>query len=640
MTTAVRSANHWSVIGGLLKESAAGSTCGRGLDERCVSSPLRARGVDALGPCPRGGDTRIYTFWRRQRGEVGNPYTDLLGYTGVSDYILETRELTKRFGELTANDGVSLDVERGEVHGIIGPNGSGKSTFFNTVTGFYKADGGRVIFDGGDITHLRADEIARAGLGRTFQIASPFTDLTVEENLLSVYTAGLRSGLRIPDEKRERAEEILERLEISHIADHEASDISGGQQKLLELGRILMLDPACIMLDEPTAGVNPALQERILDHLRALNEEGRTFVIIEHDMSVISGLADRVSVLNQGRIVVQGDFETVTSDERVRAAYLGDRTDPDTGLDETLAYNTNRSAGAAADGAGATAGASAESGVETDSATSAEIEGSASVATASSAEGGGATTQSPVRPMDFPSANKHLAAENVVTGYGNHTVIDDVSVKSHDGVTCIFGPNGSGKSTLLKALVGAVPVWSGSIQYGETDITETNAAKNLDNGIVMLPQDGGIFGKLTVRENLLLGGYRVSDKSAREERLETVLEAFPALKEKLETKGRSLSGGQKMMLSFGRAMMTDAELFLLDEPSAGLAPSLIDDVFEVIETFVEQGAHVILVEQNVREALKIADHVYILAQGRLQFEGPARELLNEDELVELYLGLG
>ena len=548
---------------------------------------------------------------------LGNPYAGVLRCIGVSDYILETTDLTKKFGRLTANDRISLGVERGEIHGIIGPNGSGKSTFFNTVTGLYDADDGTVHFDGRDITEMSPDKIARNGLGRTFQIASPFADLTVQENLLSVYTDGIRSGLRIPNNKRARARSILEQLEIEHIADHEASDISGGQQKLLELGRILMLDPSCIMLDEPTAGVNPALQMRILDHLRELNEEGQTFVIIEHDMSVISGLTDRVSVLNQGQIVMQGDFETVTSDERVREAYLGERTDPNAGLDDAIKSSSQPKANAT----------DPEDG-------SSEITPD-EVATTSN---GGSTAQIAQTETEETSRKKQLVAENLATGYGNHTVIKDVSVESHEGITCIFGPNGSGKSTLLKALVGAVPVWSGSIMYGKDNITETNAYQNLEHGIVMLPQDGGIFGNMTVRENLLLGGYRI-DRPIREERLESVLDAFPALEDKLSAKGHSLSGGQQMMLSFGRAMMTGSDLYLLDEPSAGLAPSLVDDVFEMVQTLVEQGAQVILVEQNVREALRIADHVYILAQGQLQFEGPAHDLLDEDELVELYLGL-
>ncbi|WP_254547040.1 ABC transporter ATP-binding protein [Halomarina pelagica] len=233
--------------------------------------------------------------------------------------LLEIDGLTKTFGALVANDGITLSVADGEVRGIIGPNGSGKSTFFNTLTGFYRSDGGTVVFDGTDVSGWKPHRIAQRGLARTFQIVSPFEDLTVRENLLAVHTA----GLRVSEEKRRRADEILEFLEIEHISDNEASEMSGGQQKLLELARVLMLDPKCILLDEPTAGVNPALQDRILDRLEVMNERGTTFVIVEHDMSLIQRFADSVTVFDQGQVIAEGDFEEVTADARVREAYLG-----------------------------------------------------------------------------------------------------------------------------------------------------------------------------------------------------------------------------------------------------------------------------------------------------------------------------
>lgn len=242
--------------------------------------------------------------------------------------LLETDELRKTFGALVANDGISLSVDDGEVRGIIGPNGSGKSTFFNTVTGFYEPDGGSVTFDGEDVTGLSSHEIARRGLARTFQIVSPFESLTVRENLLAVHS----KGLRVRPEKRERANEILEFLDIAHLADDEASEMSGGQQKLLELARLLMLGPKCIMLDEPTAGVNPALQERILDRLLAMNDRGTTFVIVEHDMDLIRAFADTVTVFDQGSIIAEGTFDEVTAESRVRDAYLGAESD----LEEVL----------------------------------------------------------------------------------------------------------------------------------------------------------------------------------------------------------------------------------------------------------------------------------------------------------------
>lgn len=238
----------------------------------------------------------------------------------MTDTILRTDDLTKRFGALTANDHISLSVDRGEIRGIIGPNGSGKTTFFNCVTGFLDPDEGRVHFDGTDVTGWRPHRIARRGMVRTFQIVSPFKNMTVRQNLL----AG-----RAPDrvDKQAQADEILEFLDIDHIAENDAGGISGGQQKLLELGRVLMLDPDCILLDEPTAGVNPALEKRVLEHIQALNDDGMTFVIVEHDMGVMREVADSVSVFDRGEFIAEGPFDEIQQDDRVRKAYLGSASD-------------------------------------------------------------------------------------------------------------------------------------------------------------------------------------------------------------------------------------------------------------------------------------------------------------------------
>lgn len=232
-----------------------------------------------------------------------------------------------------------------------------------------------------------------------------------------------------------------------------------------------------------------------------------------------------------------------------------------------------------------------------------------------------------------------LSATAVEAGYDQHQVLHGISFESREGVTCIFGPNGSGKSTFLKTLNGLVPVWNGTITYGETDLTETKPEDIVTHGIATLPQGGGIFGSLSVEENLLVGAFTVSDKEAIAERKAEVIDVFPALEDKLDQKARDLSGGQQMMVSLGRAMMTGADTFLLDEPSAGLAPQLVDDAFGLIERLVDRGAQVVLIEQNVRAALQLADYVYILAEGEVQFHGPPTELSEEDKLMELYLGL-
>lgn len=232
--------------------------------------------------------------------------------------ILETQNLTKSFGGLVAVDNLNLEVPEGEITGLIGPNGSGKTTTFQLITGLYSIDKGKVLLEGEDITNLGVSKRAARGIGRTFQTPKPFGSMSVEENLLVANTPDL-SGQK----KRDRAHEILRDIDLAHESESRAKDLSGGQKKLLEIGRTLMLDPKVILLDEPAAGVNPALMDDILDYIRELNDRGRTFLIIEHDMSVISGISDEVVVMNNGQAIASGPFSEVREDEDVQNAYLG-----------------------------------------------------------------------------------------------------------------------------------------------------------------------------------------------------------------------------------------------------------------------------------------------------------------------------
>jgi branched-chain amino acid transport system ATP-binding protein len=232
-----------------------------------------------------------------------------------------------------------------------------------------------------------------------------------------------------------------------------------------------------------------------------------------------------------------------------------------------------------------------------------------------------------------------LVTEDVVTGYDDHEVLHGISFENREGVTSIFGPNGSGKSTFMKAVNGVVPVWSGSVRYGDVDLTGRPPEETVTNGIATLPQGGGVFDSLSVEENLLVGAFTVDDNETVERRVDEVLDAFPVLEDKLDDKARSLSGGQQMMVSLGRAMMSGADTYLLDEPSAGLAPQLVDDAFDLVTTLVDRGARVVLIEQNVSAALRITDYVYIFAEGEVQFHGEPTDLADEDELLDLYLGL-
>jgi ABC-type branched-subunit amino acid transport system ATPase component len=236
---------------------------------------------------------------------------------------LQTVELTKRFGGVTAVDGASVTFQPGKVNALIGPNGSGKTTFFNCVTGMIKPDSGQVSYRGDDITGKAPHRIARAGIGRSFQLCRVFPRMTVLENLLvAVRGRNLLRGAGSAAEL-ERARGWLRRVGIDHLERAEARNLSWGQQKLLELAGVLMAEPETILLDEPAGGVNPALIDRICDLVRQLNAEGRTFLIVEHNMDMVMSLSDHVVVFDRGRPIAEGPPEQIRADRRVLEAYLG-----------------------------------------------------------------------------------------------------------------------------------------------------------------------------------------------------------------------------------------------------------------------------------------------------------------------------
>lgn len=248
--------------------------------------------------------------------------------------LLELQSLRKSFGGFAAVDDVSMSVRKGELYGLIGPNGAGKSTLFALASGLIAQDGGSVHFDGADVSRLKTVDRARRGLVRTFQVPREFKSLSVLENLLvaaprlsgeSLWRIFLRPGAVARDERvaRDRAEEILDFLKLGQVRDVAAGSLSGGQKKLLELGRALMLDPKIVMLDEPFAGVNAVLIKDISARLRELKALGITVLVVEHNLPALCDLVDELHVMDRGRLIASGEPERVLEIETVRAAYLG-----------------------------------------------------------------------------------------------------------------------------------------------------------------------------------------------------------------------------------------------------------------------------------------------------------------------------
>ena len=252
----------------------------------------------------------------------------------VADPLLAVDDVVKTFGGLVAVDGATFDVERGSITGLIGPNGAGKSTLFDCITGVHAPDSGTISLGTEEIQGRSPTAVARRGVGRTFQTPKTFRGMTVRQNL--AFAAGDQTGERaltslvrpgtVAAEEREvqeRVDEILSFLELDHLVEEYGSALSGGQRKLLELGRVILMDPDIILLDEPIAGVNPSLTNDLLDRLEELNDRGRTILLIEHDMDVVMEHCDHVVVMHNGETLSSGPPGIVREDDRVVEAYLG-----------------------------------------------------------------------------------------------------------------------------------------------------------------------------------------------------------------------------------------------------------------------------------------------------------------------------
>lgn len=236
-----------------------------------------------------------------------------------TDTILNVTDVTKRFGELVAVDDVSFGIERGTFVGLIGPNGAGKSTLFNLITGVLSPTSGSVHFDGEDITGNALRKNAERGLVRTFQQTRVLERMTVRENLLI--------ASQLTNSPKSRAQELLETIELADKQDTLARDLSFGQQKLISISQVLMLEPELILLDEPLAGVNPTMENKILEIMRSQLERGKTFVLVEHDMDVVMSECDDVVVMESGSVLTRGPPSTVQQNERVLEAYFGSDDD-------------------------------------------------------------------------------------------------------------------------------------------------------------------------------------------------------------------------------------------------------------------------------------------------------------------------
>ena len=519
--------------------------------------------------------------------------------------LLRLVDVQRHFGGVHAVDGVSLEVEDGSIQGLIGPNGAGKTTLVNVLTGYTRIQGGRAWLGADELTGLPAHRIAALGIARTFQNIRLFKDLSALDNVL----LGMHSRRRddtlaqlgtlavFRGEEKERIAEARRLLETvglpPTVAERKADTLPYGDQRRLEVARALALRPRLLILDEPAAGMNPSEKHGMRELIERLNADGLTILLIDHDMQLVMGVCGRVAVLNFGKKIADGTPHEVSTDAAVIKAYLG------TGGEREV----HTAPGAALD----------DRGVE-------QVSGSA-------------------KPSLEP-AEAILDVDDLTVAYGAVVAVRGVTFRVAAGeIVALIGANGAGKSTILNTLSGLIRPRSGSARFDTLDLGEAKPSEIVRRGLVQVPEGREIFARQTVMENLELATWARRDgAAATRKRIDEVLERFPILGERRHLSAGTLSGGEQQMLAIARGLLARPRLLLLDEPSLGLAPQMVDEVFRAIEEIHKDGTTILLVEQNALRALAVADRAYVIETGKILLSGSGNELLHNPAVRRAYLG--
>jgi branched-chain amino acid transport system ATP-binding protein len=517
--------------------------------------------------------------------------------------------VTVRFGGLVALDDVNLVVPTTTIVGLVGPNGAGKSTLFNVVSGLSHPSAGRVLLNGEDVTH--ASPRLRAGLGvaRTFQQPELFVGLTVKEHLVLAYRVRhararvwsdmLTMGSFRPanEDEQTSVEGLLELLGLGAMADRPALGLPLGWARLVELGRALATSPTVLLLDEPSAGMDFSESEQFESSLLSVaRERGISVLLVEHDVELVMRMCSAVYVLDFGILIASGSPDEVRTNPKVRAAYLGEKLSPGEGA-------------------------------EGDGGTPMSVSSSAQPAVGSYTRGSEPEGRSPA-----------LAVENLSVTYGKVVALSGVSFSVGTGeALVVLGANGAGKSSLARAVCGLVRPSGGRVVLDGQEIGSWAAYRIRRAGLVYLPEGRGIFPDLTVIENLRMAAALLGGRQARRDGVARALEIFPKLADRRRQLARLLSGGEQQMLSLARAFVTSPpKLVIADEMSLGLAPQIVDLVFDGLARIREAGVTVIMIEQYVHRALAFADECIVLQRGTLAWAGPSATA--DGQLLRHYLG--
>ncbi|MFM2240996.1 MAG: hypothetical protein RJA69_2370 [Pseudomonadota bacterium] len=529
---------------------------------------------------------------------------------------LQVQGLCKSFGDVRAVDDVSFELVPGELLAMIGPNGAGKSTTFNLIHGQLAPDAGSVLFDGQSLLGCSPRQIWQCGIGRTFQIAETFASFTVIENvqmaLLSVDGQAFAPWRRATHHRRADALELLAQVGLQAQAGRAAHELAYGDVKRLELAIALASQPRLLLMDEPTAGMATAERHELMALTQSLVQQRQLAVLFtEHSMDVVFEHADRVLVLARGRPIALGTPAQVRSDEQVQAVYLGQGR---------LTHVT-------------------PSGMPTQMSSRQTVSSPSLALTRAAVPGAALSDRTPAAHPE-----PLLTVQGLNAGYGAAQVLFDVTVQVNRGeVVALMGRNGAGKSTLLKALMGLLPERSGQATFLDHDLMRMAPHEAAQAGLGYVPEDRRIFTDLTVQENLYVGqlpARRFPDGAlAPHWTIERVLELFPRLAELRHRPGGRMSGGEQQMLTVARSLMGNPLVLLLDEPSEGVAPVIVEQMAEMILALKAAGVSLLLSEQNLAFASWVADRAVVLEKGQVRYTGPMQTLVSDDALRRQFLSV-
>ncbi|OWT74502.1 MULTISPECIES: branched-chain amino acid ABC transporter ATP-binding protein/permease [unclassified Achromobacter] len=511
--------------------------------------------------------------------------TSGMGLAARPRAMLAAQGLGITFGGVRAVNELSMQVPAGAVTSLIGPNGAGKTTALNMLSGYYLPSAGAVLLGERALTGQAAFRVARSGVARTYQTSQLFGSLSVEDNVVLAMGRGRLGGLLAARGPRggqalARARALLAYCGYRGGAQVMAADLAHVDRRLVEIARALATDPDVLLLDEPAAGLSREDKHMLATLLRRIADAGIGVAIVEHDMALVMSISDQLVVLDAGRRLAVGTPAEIQNDPAVKQAYLGESLDGQ--ID------------AARGGDGAGNGASRAPGAEL------------------------------------------LGVSDLVAGYGAEPVLHGISLQVREGeMVALLGANGAGKSTLMRTLAGLHGSQSGAMHIDGNTIEGAAAETVVGMGLVLVPEGRQVFPELSVLDNLRLGGFL--HQAGIEARVQEMLDRFPRLRERLHQRAGLLSGGEQQMLAVARGLMSRPRVLLLDEPSLGLAPKVIAELFTSLDRLRAENMTILLVDQMAGLALALADRAYVLESGRVVAQGTSAEIAADDALANAYL---